>query len=446
MPARPRSARRGGEESPAHRAAPERVLIGRALLGGRLQPVEIGIDGEGRIDRVARTIRGGERTDLGEAVLVPAATDLHVHFREPGGDRAVESLATGSLQAAYGGVGLVADMPNTRPPVESADDISAKAAHARGRLAVDVAIVAAARTPGQVRAAGTTAAAFKLFLSPTTGITGVPPEAALPPLLGAVAATGLALSVHAEAPERFLDPSTADSLVDWDQARPLTAEAAAVRSTIGAAPPDLRLHIAHVTGAAVAALLRASGHSFEATPHHLLLSSNGRGAWAKVNPPLRDEATRIALLWEFIGGRVPILASDHAPHPSSEKSRPFREAPSGVPGVETMLPLFLELVRRGELPLEVLQAAAADRPARWLGVPVGRLAVGHRANLLAIDFRGGRRKIEGRRLHGPVGWTPFEGFDAVFPRHHLRGGEPLIEEYEFVGGTHGNVVRPDYVR
>ena len=99
---------------------PEIVLAGRALVHGRLQPVEVGIT-EGRIARVARAITGGRRIDVGEQVILPAATDLHVHLREPGGTDAVEGFTSGTEAAALGGVTAVADMPNTEPALATAE-------------------------------------------------------------------------------------------------------------------------------------------------------------------------------------------------------------------------------------------------------------------------------------------------------------------------------------
>jgi len=138
-----------------------------------------------------------------------------------------------------------------------------------------------------------------------------------------------------------------------------------------------------------------------------------------------------------------VLASDHAPHPGNAKELRFDRAPSGVPGVETMFPLMLAKVRSGELDLSVLLRAACDRPARWLGQPVGRLAPGHRANLLVIDFTK-RSRVVGRALRSPCGWSPFEGWEVVRPVEHYRDGQRIVEGGEYVGTPVGRVVRPEY--
>ena len=225
--------------------------------------------------------------------------------------------------------------------------------------------------------------------------------------------------------------------------RPVAAEASALDGMVHA-PPALRLHAAHVTTVDGARKLRQARLSFEATPHHLLLSDHsGTDAHFKVNPPLRTEVERAALWEAFRQGEVPMVASDHAPHSAESKQLPFDRAPSGVPGVETMLPLLFARVRSGELDLGVLVRAACERPARWLGQPHGRIAPGHRAHLIVVDFRD-RTNVVGAKLASPCGWSPFEGWEVVRPREHYHDGERIVEAGEFVGRSSGRVVRPEY--
>lgn len=423
--------------------APAQILAGRAYLHGKLQPVEIAISEEGWILSLGKTRTGAPRHDVGDAVILPAATDMHVHFREPGGPSGLEDIATGTVQAALGGIALVGEMPNTRPPVTDVPELEEKEARVRGRAAVDMLLYASVSDPRSLPALATRAGAFKLFQSPTTGMPDPPESRDLPELLARLAPLGLPVSVHAEDPAHFslarppLDP------VGWNSHRPPAAERAALERLLPA-PVPLRLHVAHVTTPASATRLREAGVSFEATAHHLLLTDrSGRTAYTKVNPPLRSEADRRGLWDAFVRGEVPILASDHAPHLPADKERPFGLAPSGMPGVETLLPLMLSRVRASELTLPVLLAAACDRPARWLGQPQGRIAPGHRAHLLVVDFRQ-RTTVTASRLHAPCGWTAFEGREAIFPREVYFRGERIVAAGEFVGGARGRVVRPEY--
>ncbi len=427
------------------REPPALVLAGRAWVRGRLQPVEIAIDTAGRIESVGKSRAGSVRHDVGDAVILPAATDIHVHLRDPGGPSAAESIATGTIEAALGGVTLVGDMPNNEPPVSDTDAIRAKEARVHGRAAVDVLLYAAPTRPAALERLARTAGAFKVYESPTTGIGEGVPADELPALLERLASLDLPVSVHAEDPSRFSRAGVPRDPEGWNAHRPPEAEGAAIDRLLNA-PPRLRLHVAHVTTAGVLPRIRTAGLSFEATPHHLLLSERtGTDARFKVNPPLRSEADRRAMWEAFRRGEIPIVASDHAPHPTEAKDLPFEKAPSGMPGVETLLPLLLARVRAGELDLAVLMAAACDRPARWFGQPLGRIAPGHRANLLVVDFKA-RTRLDPRRLRAPCGWTAFEGFEAIFPREHYRDGERIVVDGEYVGRPSGRVVRPEFAR
>jgi len=418
-----------------------RILAGRALVGGQLRSVEIGIDDTGRILEVARSLSGAPRRDVGDRVILPAATDLHVHLREPGG--AGETIRSGTIEAALGGVTLVGDMPNNEPPVTSPDRLAEKADLARGQAAVDILLYAAPLAPEAVPGLARSAGALKLYVSPTTGIDRALGPAELQALLVAASRYDLPVTVHAEAPARFKEDRPARTTAEWSAARPPAAEAEAL-GWLGRAPPAMRLHVAHLTLAEEIPALRRAGRSFEVTPHHLLLSdAAGADTRAKVNPPLRARARRDALWAAFARGEVPMLASDHAPHPQESKAEAFDRAPSGMPGLETMLPLLLARVRSGTLSLEVLVRAACDRPARWFGQPLGRIAPGHRANLLVVDFRA-RRTVEASRLHAPCGWSAFEGREAIWPVEHWRDGVAVVEDGEYVGRADGAVVVPEF--
>lgn len=442
MPTRGRAAPREADGP-----SPDLSLAGRAWFQGKLQSVEIGISEGGRILRVGRSVRAPRRLDLGEMVLMPSAVDLHVHFREPGGPNAADDLATGTLQAVLGGVAVVGEMPNTEPPVRSGEMVAEKAARVRGRAACDVVLYAMADDPRRIRSVARSAGALKLYTAPTTGAPDPPVASEWPALLESARATDLPLSVHAEDPLGFAPAAEpVRTLADWDAVRPEAAERGAVERILRSAGTT-RLHFAHVTQAALAEQVRAAGYSCEATPQHLLLSHRTPelGTRGRVNPPLRSEATRAALFDAFASGRIPILASDHAPHPPEEKERSMALSPSGTPSVETMVPLLLARVARAELPLPVLQSAAADRPARWFGLPMGRLARGHRASLIAVDFRR-RVRIRSRDLHAPSAPSAFEGLEAVFPRRHFLNGESIVEDGEYVGRTQGRVRRPEFAR
>jgi dihydroorotase len=159
-----------------------------------------------------------------------------------------------------------------------------------------------------------------------------------------------------------------------------------------------------------------------------------------VNPPLRSEPNRRELFKAFKEGRIDILASDHAPHTFGEKEDDFDFAPSGVPGVETSLPLMLQLVKRGMLELPLLVRAACYNPAHLFGLNKGYIDVGMDADLIVVDPRA-TSKIKGDGLHSRCGWTPYEGWDAIFPHSALVHGTMVVEDGDVSGERVGrNVV------
>ena len=218
------------------------------------------------------------------------------------------------------------------------------------------------------------------------------------------------------------------------------SEVEAIR-TLAKLRGDGPVHVAHVT--CVEALDTVpQGVTTEATPHHLFLDyTRPLKAFGKVNPPLRGPADRQALWDAFAAGRIDIAATDHAPHTREEKEEPFDEAPSGLPGVATSLPLLLRQVRAEALSLERFVEATAARPAEILGVPKGRIEVGRDADLIVVDAREVVR-ITPRRVRYKCGWTPFEGMEGVFPRTVYLRGERIVEDGEPIAEGLGQPLAP----
>jgi dihydroorotase len=160
---------------------------------------------------------------------------------------------------------------------------------------------------------------------------------------------------------------------------------------------------------------------------------NRLGAYAKMNPPIRHEHDREAL-WKAVNdGSIEVLASDHAPHTLDEKKAPVREAPSGVPGVETMLPLMLKAAADNLLPIQRLIDMTSANPARIFDIRgKGSFAAGNDADLIFIDMDR-TRQITSTGLHSKAGWTPYGGFDAIFPEAVMLRGDMLLDGKDFYG-------------
>ena len=219
-----------------------RVISGRVWYRGRLEPLSVGIDEDGKIAAVRKTLRADESIDHGDALILPGAVDLHVHMREPGLTHK-EDFASGTRSAAIGGVTTIAEMPNTVPPVTTADALDGKVSALKGRGAVDYAIYAAPRS-GEAVVRLRKATAFKAYMAPSTGDLQVRP-ADLESILRESETNRKLVVVHAEDPAKFRARKVV-SLADHAEARPKEAETSAL-ALLARIRGNARIHVAHVT-------------------------------------------------------------------------------------------------------------------------------------------------------------------------------------------------------
>ena len=413
-----------------------RIIKGRAWYRGRLDALSLGIDDDGTIASIRKTLRGDEEIDHGDALILPGAVDMHVHMREPGLTHK-DDFASGTRSAAIGGVTTIAEMPNTLPPVTTAMALDEKAATLKHRGVVDYALYAAPRS-GDAVGPLRNAAAFKVYMAPSTGDLQIGPGELEGVLREATAHRKLVV-VHAEDPSKFRAGKVL-SLVDHAAARPKDAETSAL-AILDRIRANAKVHVAHVTSReGLDAVPR--GATCEASPLHLFLDmTRPLGAQGKVFPPLRSREDREALWDAFRSGRIDAIASDHAPHTLDEKSVPFDQAPGGAPGVATSFPLLLRRSRAGDLELGRVVAATALRPAEILGVPKGAIEVSRDADLIVVDPRR-IETIRAKRLRYKCGWTPFEGMEGCFPTDVYLRGEAIVEDGEPAAEGRGRLLRP----
>lgn len=364
---------------------------------------------------------GAGRLEGGGRLALPACIDMHVHFRTPGGEHK-ETLLSGAEAAAKGGVATCADMPNTTPPTTTMERLRSKMALAGGAAANllynfgcepdNLEQVALAAAEPQVKA-------LKIYLGPTTGIGGLAP-AAVEAHFRQAARLDLPVIVHAEDMESIAAAQGAfpHDVEHHCQLRSLEAELKGASQALGLAKSHgVRLYLAHCTSARVLELVRESGLGeralAEVCPHHLLLSTADIAPPAenrfKVNPPLRPPDEREALFAQLAQG-VGCLGSDHAPHLMEEKERPYGEAPSGMPGVEYLLPIALNWWREGVITLERLIELTSARAARFFGLNKGLLEAGRDADIVLISPESQWRIGEGSdRIASRCRWSPYQG-------------------------------------
>lgn len=424
------------------------------IVTGRGRRVaDIAVEG-GTITYVGDRPGGGARkkvSAIGRFVL-PGLIDTHVHFRDPGHPHK-EDWGSGSRAAASGGVTTVLDMPNTNPPTLDRAAWEAKRDLALAASRVDFGIWVGAAA-GNVDALNDLmdrgdACGIKVFMGASTGPLLVD-DATLVTLFERT--RGL-VGVHAEdedmlQAERALFQHLPSP--DHNAVRPPAAAAAAVRRLLELVEAFPRpVHVCHVTTALELELLEAPRGrlpvTVEACPHHLWLSTeDALGNWMKCNPPIRSETDRLALWGALKRGRVDSIGSDHAPHTKEEKQRPYWEAPSGIPGVETTLPLLGAAVKKGRLTIERLVQLCAENPARIFGLRnKGEIRVGADADLLVWN-EGELVTLEEKDLLTRVAWSPFTGQKvAARPEQVYVGGRLVAQRGRIVDDeVRGKLVRP----
>jgi len=402
------------------------VKSGRVYTATGLKTIDIWIK-DGRVAALGGPHRAQEKIDARGMLVLPGAIDAHVHFRDPGPNYK-EDWASGSAAAAAGGVTAVVDQPNTDPRTLDARSFDLKLDIARHRSVVDFCLNGGPGQIGELMKAGVTAIG-EIFTYEHS-------DAELQRILGETQKAGALATIHAEdglvVSERTVPLRSFHEPEVYSLARPAAAEAAAIEKALSWSD---RLHICHLStlrGLELVEEAKGKGKkvSCEVAPHHLFFNVKDyrkQGSFLKINPPLRSQEDNDALWAGLRAGSIDILASDHAPHLPEEKRDDIWEAPAGVPGVETMLPLLLFAVKRNMLSLERLVDALTARPAQIFSLACkGSIEAGKDADLVMVDPKKVSR-INADRLHSRAEWTPFEGLSAIFPQMTLLRGEVIFD-------------------
>lgn len=399
----------------------------------------IGVEPPGKLNAMGRQL-GAEILEAAGRVVAPGLVDIHVHLREPG-QRYKETIATGTAAAAAGGFTAVCAMPNTAPVNDSVETTRWMQSPERGASARVFPIAAATRGSlgealteyGSLKAAG--AVAVSDDGRPILG------EAIMHQALAAAARAGMPVIQHAEDTRMTGGGSMNAGGLAFRlglRGMPAAAESSLVERDIRllADLKDSRahLHVAHLsTAAALEAVRKARRNGLhvtcEVTPHHFSLTESAVGEYdtnAKMNPPLRSESDRRAMLEGLLDGSIDCIATDHAPHAAYEKEQEFERAPNGITGLETALGLTLEVLhRKHRASLSRILTLLSTQPATLLNLRGrGSLAVGAFADVVVFDpkaewkFRAAASKSKSKN-------TPFDGA-AMLGRVHATVSEGRV--------------------
>ncbi|WP_395696519.1 dihydroorotase [Methylocella sp.] len=393
----------------------------------------------------------GETIDARGLTILPGVVDTQVHFREPGLIHK-EDLETGSRAAVLGGVTAVFEMPNTNPLTTDAASLADKVARARHRMHCDFAFWVGGTVdnvgdiPELERLPGS--AGIKVFMGSSTGSLLVADDAGLTEVLKR---TRRRAAFHAEDEPRLNerkglrvegDPSSHPVWRDEEAALKAVRRLVRIAREHGAL-----VHVLHVSSAGEIEFLRQNKDlaSVEVTPHHLTMSADDYarlGTKLQMNPPVRDAGHREALWRGLADSVVDILGSDHAPHTLEEKAKPYPQSPSGMTGVQTLVPVMLDHVAAGRLSIERFVDLTSAGPARLFGMAgKGRIAAGFDADFTIVDLKR-RETITDGWIASRCGWTPYDGKSVTgWPVGTIVRGTRVMWEGEIVAPSRGEPVR-----
>jgi dihydroorotase len=419
-----------------------------------LEDCDIGVAG-GRIRAIGglAAATAAERLDCTGLTVLPGVIDTQVHFREPGLDHK-EDLASGSAGAAMGGVTAFFEMPNTNPNTLTEAALNDKLSRAKGRAWVDHAFFIGATDENAAELAALEllpgCAGVKVFMGSSTGSLLVADD----DHLEAVLRHGRRrVAIHAEDEPRLrerlalvkngADPSMHPVWRDEE-----TAIKATTRLLRLARRAGRRVHVLHVSTAEEMDLLAQHKDvaSVEVLVNHLTLAApecyQRLGTLAQMNPPVRDARHRDGLWAALRSGVIDVIGTDHAPHTLEEKARPYPQSPSGMPGVQTLVPVMLDHVNAGRLTLQRFIDLTSAGPARIYNIAgKGRIALGYDADFTLVDLQA-KRTITNAAMKTKSGWTPFDGMQVTgWPMATIIRGNIVMREDELIGTPLGAPVR-----
>jgi len=411
------------------------TIEGKAFINGVFDDCCIGIK-DGKISAIKKVLKADTHFNFGKKLIIPAGVDIHVHFRDPGMTHK-EDFKSGSLAAAFGGISCFFDMPNTIPQTTTVQTLSDKIITAGKKSFVDFGIYSGINNNNLeiIDELSKNCSGFKIYLGGSTNSPSIDYKN-IKDILQKISKTNKPILFHAEDQKELIKhKGNEENIADHLRNRPSICEEISIKNIIDSTHGlNIKTHICHLSSIEGLELLKRRKKTITCgvTPHHLLLSIQNKienQTFYKVNPPIRSEFDKEALFNAINEGIIDLIESDHAPHTIEEKEKDFNEAPSGMPGVETMLPLFLYLAKKEKVYLSRLISLTSEKPAELLGISKGRIEVGRDADLLIIDLRN-EEKIKSENLHSKCGWTPFENWNAIFPSLVFVRGEKVIEANE----------------
>lgn len=389
--------------------------------------------------------------------VLPGIIDSQVHFREPGLTHK-EDLETGTKAAILGGVTSIFEMPNTTPPTTTKELFEDKLNRAQGRAYANYGFFIGASHDNVSELAALEklphCSGVKIFMGSSTGNLLVEDDESLEKILSQGQRRVI---VHSEDELRLRERKhIATETADVHNHHVWRDVESAVSSTKRllalSKKTNRKIHVLHVsTGEEMDILKEAKLHAakdaitVEVLPQHLTLYApdcyDKLGTFAQQNPPIREKR-HLDRIWEaLLDGTVDVIGSDHAPHTKEEKDRPYPSSPSGVPGVQTLVPLMLNHIHAGRLSLAKFVELVCINPCRVFGVKnKGQLSQGFDADITLIDLKK-EKTIDNSWIASRCGWTPFHGMQVTgWVTHTIVNGKLVMENDQILGAPQGQPI------
>ncbi len=424
------------------------IKNGSCYFDGKFQKIDLAIS-DGKIKKIGKIdTNSGKVFDATDKIVLPGAIDTQVHFREPGANDA-ENLESGSRAAIAGGITSVFEMPNTNPPTSTFKEFNNKLSAARNRMFCNYAFYFGA-TPDNMKelAAVNTlegCCGVKLFAGSSTGNLLVSQEKDIEKV---ISNSSKIISVHSEdenillSRKKFIKEGDVASHPIWRNAE--CALESTKRVVRLAQKHKKKIHILHVSTKEEIDFFseKRDGVTFEITPQHLTLYApdcyKNLKTFSQMNPPLRSKE-HYDRLWDAVDeSLVSTIGSDHAPHTKEEKNRKYPLSPSGMPGVQTLLPVMLDHINKGKLKIEKLIKLVCENPCDLFGIKnKGYIKENYDADLTIVDMNK-EVVIKDNWIESKCGWTPFNNYKVKgFPIATIVNGEIVMENSKIISPAKG---------
>ena len=424
------------------------IKNGSCYIGGKFQNIDIALSGD-KIKKIGKiSLNNAKVIDASNKMVLPGVFDTQVLFREPGANVA-ENLESGSRAAIAGGITSVFEMPNTNPPTSTFKEFNNKIIAAKNRMFCNYAFYFGA-TPDNMKELASVnslegCCGVKLFAGSSTGNLLVSQEKDIEKV---ISNSSKIISVHSEdenillSRKKFIKEGDVTSHPVWRN------EECALESTKRvvriAQKYKKKIHILHVSTKEEIDFFseKRDGVTFEITPQHLTLFApdcyEKLKTFSQMNPPIRSK-DHYDRLWDAVkNSLVSTIGSDHAPHTKAEKNKKYPLSPSGMPGVQTLLPIMLDHVNKGKIKLEKLIKLVCENPCDLFGIKhKGYIKENYDADLTIVDMNK-EVVIKDDWIESKCGWTPFNNYKVKgFPVATIVNGEIVMENSKIISPAKG---------